>query len=382
MYIRKSTAQQIVESVRDVSGHDINFIDTDGIIYASTDSARVGNFHELGLQVVRTGKVQETGLGDRYLGTQPGVNIPCTYHGETVAAIGITGDPEEVRKYAILTRKIVRIILREHEMDERLSMERSRLNYVIRALVQGERIPPEFFLETAEKFGMNTDTLCRTVLIRMTLGSAAEHHLGNAVLQAFELSGSRFWRFTYPDTYIVILEAERWERSVRFFHDLVSDWAGKVRVGVGGIQTLRRANRSYEEAKIALESPGADGAVALFDRLDLEILLGSVPSEVRQRYIARVVSCLQEEDRILLQKYLSGGMSLKVVAEALHMHKNTVQYRLDRIARTTGYNPRRFHEAVVLYLALRLQNDPLPAGEEFRDRDREDLRDTPPDSAL
>ena len=43
--IRKSVAQQIVKAVKDVSGHDVNFIDKNGVIFASTDPGRVGAFH-------------------------------------------------------------------------------------------------------------------------------------------------------------------------------------------------------------------------------------------------------------------------------------------------------------------------------------------------
>ena len=58
-YISKRVARQIVETVRDVCDHNISFIDTKGIIFASTDDARVGNFHEIGRQVVQTGQTIE-----------------------------------------------------------------------------------------------------------------------------------------------------------------------------------------------------------------------------------------------------------------------------------------------------------------------------------
>lgn len=35
-HIRRLVAQQIVETVKDVCGHDINYIDPNGIIFAST----------------------------------------------------------------------------------------------------------------------------------------------------------------------------------------------------------------------------------------------------------------------------------------------------------------------------------------------------------
>jgi len=46
--IRQNVAQQIVEAVKDVAGHDINFIDAKGIIFASTDIKRIGDYHEIG----------------------------------------------------------------------------------------------------------------------------------------------------------------------------------------------------------------------------------------------------------------------------------------------------------------------------------------------
>ena len=42
MNIDNHTAQQIVDTVKDVCGSNINFIAPDGVIVASTDPARVG----------------------------------------------------------------------------------------------------------------------------------------------------------------------------------------------------------------------------------------------------------------------------------------------------------------------------------------------------
>jgi carbohydrate diacid regulator len=39
-------------------------------------------------------------------------------------------------------------------------------------------------------------------------------------------------------------------------------------------------------------------------------------------------------------------------AEVLHIHRNTLNYRLDRIKETTGLDPRRYDDLVVLYLSL------------------------------
>ena len=46
--IEQQTARQIVKTVKDVSGCDINFILPDGTVLASTDLSRIGSYHEIG----------------------------------------------------------------------------------------------------------------------------------------------------------------------------------------------------------------------------------------------------------------------------------------------------------------------------------------------
>ena len=58
IHIDKKLAQQIVSTVRDVCGQNVNFIDCSGVIYASTDESRIGSFHEIGRQAAATGMAQ------------------------------------------------------------------------------------------------------------------------------------------------------------------------------------------------------------------------------------------------------------------------------------------------------------------------------------
>ena len=95
--INKKTAQQIVDTVKDVCGHNINFINENGMIIASTDLTRIGTFHEGGKQVIKTGIPLEVYEDNSLSGTQKGVNIPVAHNGILTAVIGISVDPDEVR---------------------------------------------------------------------------------------------------------------------------------------------------------------------------------------------------------------------------------------------------------------------------------------------
>ena len=73
----------------------------------------------------------------------------------------------------------------------------------------------------------------------------------------------------------------------------------------------------------------------------------------------KTVSHLSKKDQALLKTYFSVNMSLKETAEQLFLHKNTLQYQLDKIWKNTRYNPREFKDATILYIALKLKEEAL-----------------------
>ena len=82
-YITRALAQQIVDTVRDLCGQNVNFIDCSGTIFASTDESRIGTFHEIGREAAASGSVIEVRENDHFTGTQQGGNLPGK------AAVGI-----------------------------------------------------------------------------------------------------------------------------------------------------------------------------------------------------------------------------------------------------------------------------------------------------
>ena len=71
-YITRALAQQIVDTVRDLCGQNVNFIDCSGTIFASTDESRIGTFHEIGREAAASGSVIEVRESDHFTGTQQG----------------------------------------------------------------------------------------------------------------------------------------------------------------------------------------------------------------------------------------------------------------------------------------------------------------------
>ncbi|WP_088006059.1 PucR family transcriptional regulator [Indiicoccus explosivorum] len=73
----------------------------------------------------------------------------------------------------------------------------------------------------------------------------------------------------------------------------------------------------------------------------------------------------QEIGQTVLQEYISDRETLEMIevlvrcnlnisesAKELHLHRNSLQYRLDRFSEKTGIDIRQFHQAMAVYLAL------------------------------
>ena len=355
--IKKDVAQQIVEAVKDVCSHDINFIDSNGFIFASTNKKRIGDFHEIGLKVMKTGETLEVNTDDGFLGTQKGVNIPFIHNDEICAVIGISGDPEEVRKYAYLAQKITNLLLREHELELHEHNQKTQLTHMIRSIIFQEHVNPDYLRNFLKKYNISLHTNYRTVTVRLD----ARYHPSNLsmiehyIYRAFEFTGSPLYTFIYPNEYILLIEEEKFQKYLYVFEKLGEKQSPMIKIGVGNMEPLSQQHISYQSSKIAISSLFLNESLAVFDSLDLEILLGNISNNNKSLFLEKTLAKLSDKDQLLLKTYFSVNMSLKEAADKLFLHKNTLQYQLDKIWKNTGYNPREFKDAAVLYVALKLK---------------------------
>lgn len=361
MEISKETAGQIVDSVKEVCGYNINFISPKGKIVASTDPERIGTYHEAGYQAAKTGQTLEVPDDQSFYGAQMGVNMPVLWHEEIVAVIGITGQPDQVRKYASLAQKICRLILKEWELGKKSRNGRDEVDYFVRSLIHGAPLSSDFIRDFMEKKKLKKEDRYLTICVRIDerYNPANSFMVEEDIRKTFEMSGSPLYTYEYPNEYILIMEEER-ARSYSFlYHMLGKEFRFLLKIGIGGGHSLIHQNRSYQEAETAIKAlrrfPRVEGKViAYYEDLDLEVLLTAVPEEKATEFSHKVLWKLNKKEKAALKTYLECGCRLKEAANELFIHENTMKYQLQKVCERTGLNPKKFDDAVVLSLALRL----------------------------
>ncbi|GAA1532581.1 hypothetical protein GCM10009678_13610 [Actinomadura kijaniata] len=140
----------------------------------------------------------------------------------------------------------------------------------------------------------------------------------------------------------------------------------RLTVGVSG--TASRGPRPHEalqEARYArrlAELRPDTAAVTSGDDIDsVDLLIAAMPRGIRRRFREGLIGAVEAYDarhnaRLLdtLSAFLSHSGSWQRCAADLHVHVNTVRYRMRRVEELTGRDLGRFPDRVDLFLALRL----------------------------
>jgi sugar diacid utilization regulator len=140
---------------------------------------------------------------------------------------------------------------------------------------------------------------------------------------------------------------------------------GSARFAVGSSRLLDAANlrAAVHEArharKLAEVAPGRTTVVAADDVASHLLLLAAVPEDLRQSFRSRVLGPVLEYDAAhrselvhTLRVFLRHSGSWTQTAADLHVHVNTLRYRISRVAELTGRDLSLFPDRVDLYLAL------------------------------
>lgn len=369
--ISKTLAQQIVDTIHDVCQYHINFITTDGMIYASSDPSRIGTFHEIGKQVASTGKTIEVDSDNTYPGTHKGINIPIYYHSEMVAIVGISGDVHEVTRFAHLAERISHILLHEKELVAiHRSLDEKKL-YVIQSLQSQGLDKNLYFLDCLHTFHLNPSDIFRVVTIEVnTRYNLVNISLLEQDIQKFLASlNESVFAYIYPNKFIALIRNQTFQSHFKKFTQFANENQNIIQLALGMARPLENIKEAWDSSTIALDAiRNTKQTYALFDELSLEILLTGISSTHSVEFTKKLLKCLNKDDIQFLHTYYDEDMSLQNTASRLHLHKNTVQQRLNRIQDKTGLNPRKFKEANLFYLAIELNRINTSTNKETKEK--------------
>lgn len=329
--ISDQLAARIVRTLAPTLSHNVNIMDRHGVIIASLEADRLGQQHRAAVEVVARGDeviVVQPDAGSR---DRIGVNVPLLIHDRLVGVVGVTGEPVQVAPIArVLAVAVGLLAEQELERDRALAGQTAAREAITLIASPGTdeaaalealdavrlrlpvRVSVRCLIDDAHaapaKPSRKADTVSATVHGALWVLSPAA-----APRTASGDPRIREWSYVVHDPAALLARSAELRALLRF---------PSLLPGVGDIAW---------DPVLALAAAG-------------------MPQRALQRLAADIAPLAPEH--ALTIGVLWRERSMQAAADALHVHRNTLLQRLDRIAVLTQKDARVPSELAELALAL------------------------------
>jgi carbohydrate diacid regulator len=376
-------AQEIAGDTSDIIGLNVLITDRDGTVIGSGDRARVGTFHEASVEVMRTSRpaTHTAAQARRLRGVRPGITLPIVLSDKAIGTVGITGSPSRVRRFGLVVKRQTEILLEESVLlRSRLLRERA-IEDLVRDIAYFDAEVVEADLVTYRAAELGYDLLQPRIAVLIDVGGTPDCPIDQrrptqrlALLRTIRVSfaDSHDIVAAMPSDRFVVLhraaarpvrdgEIPDLRASCHRVVDEVSRRHGLVaRIGIGSTATSVAAlHDSYQDASTALRLSSrlvGQSPVNAIDDLWTYQLLIAVAHRARTRFVDALLAALHDQPdwpvlRQTIIAWCETGFSLVRAAAVLHIHRNTLVYRLDKIAQLQGASMHDHRATLDLYLA-------------------------------
>ncbi|WP_153720903.1 CdaR family transcriptional regulator [Sporosarcina cascadiensis] len=374
MLITADIAQPIVDEIMKVIDYNVNIMNEKGIIVASGDSERTNQVHQGALEAIelKRERIIHTVNDAKMVGTSAGVNVPIVIKERIVGVVGITGDPKKIYKFIHIIKITVETLLEQQLLIEQLRFKQTALEDWIHKLRDKENNDLARLENEASYLSIDLAKKCKMIAVQISNFNASvfdyeilhqnETQIFNTIKQYFPFNS--FVAGLGKGMFVVCIVANRefelgYYKTCKEFSEKLKTEGFFNYIGIGGIYegifgyrtSLLEAIQSID----ILKQSNSKRTIAHISDWGTMNLVAQIPKNYRQTFITSFLNQkppLTKEIEETLQVFLSNNLNLKKTALEMHIHRNTLIYRLDKIKESWGLDPRKFSDALNLQMMI------------------------------
>ncbi|MBU8878404.1 helix-turn-helix domain-containing protein [Bacillus sp. FJAT-29790] len=389
-------AQTIVVNTTKIIEYPIIITDEKGYIIGSSDTNRLGDYHQPSIEVLEKKKTMCYEFEDvkNLKNVLPGVATPIIINNESIGVLGISGDPAEVKKYAQLVKSHVELMCHEYLKKEVSILESKTLENLIHYLINSiNEEDSEYIVRYGKMLGFNLELdirrVCLLIEIDMFSDSFSRQHnqiqnkLSWQFLQNNLMDTLKYYLIDNKedmislltiDQFIVIktiksdesydLFIKRLDHNIqRMMHYLKTKFNLSAIISIGSAsEGIRGIKKSYQDSLKALAAgKKTEISPKIYHynnwNITLELLSNSLTSYISNRLTENLKNFRNHDNYDTLSHsfitYCKCNMNLSETARILFLHRNSLVYRLDKIGEITSLDISSFEHCLLLYIAIK-----------------------------
>ena len=356
--LEPALAQKFIDKTAKHLEFNINIMNDEGIIIASKDKSRIGNFHEVAFKMLEG--TRESGIvkeNQAYLGTKPGVNLFIDYKNKHVGVICVTGNPDNVHAFANLVKTSMEAML-EYELQ--MDVERRRKDKTEQFLYYilfEENMELGIAEKMATKIELN-EAQVRVCMVIRTDGGVNPHHMISALMKAEGASHHDLIGRARNDDIIVFkaLGTDFAQVSREYIQKLnlyIESFLGELPEGypleqfeffIGSLQNqLKNYRSSYIHAQeMSLHLKG-DKGIHFFQNHVLNYYRNKVTMKAYYEIFNAYDALFSEEEKKqmvdIAEALRNNNYNVVYSAKELYIHRNTMVFRLNKLKESLNLDP-------------------------------------------
>lgn len=399
MQINHLLANQIVTRAQSILKRDLLLADVGGLLMAGSD-VTPGTFIPEALSVSQTGHAQTADYAGRQIKWWPFV-----YDERTIAIFGVYLEAGPITPEAMmLLQGLAEVIVYQHFLLDRVqSAEVVRAEFLKSALTSPTIANVDDLYRQADILQLTLQAPQVVVLIelhgfeqslRNTYRNLSDEERSLRIASATEDVNTHLRKgyrnlqdnliAYFGDDRFVLLKSIGGEghttlNTIRFMLDqgeFIMELLKKLQlktpftIGVGQYYPeLQGLRKSYQDAKLALEvgiKVWGRGRMYHIKQVGMFITLANTSQDRKAELAHQILSPLLRDEQLFktVQAFLTSGLNLTDAAEKLHIHRNTLIYRLDKTKKLINLDPRHFDDALQIKLGLMFYQPPGYAPDE------------------
>lgn len=379
-------AQKIASSTAELINIDLIITDEKGIIIGASDPSRKGSLHEPSLEAIQTGKIsiQRENEVTHLTGVKPGVTLPIELTGKRIGTIALTGSPARVTQFGLLVKKHTELILSEKLFSEVFFIRSRAIQTLMEQIASfnPERDDESSLYVSARGLGFELQIPRIAVAAELLYSRPADKvtDVGTAPYTQMDVLMAIRTAFNRPQDISTMMDSDRYEilraansllnekevvertrKECEVLQGLLQEKGLHIVIGIGSLaQNLSRLPASHRDAwkavtigKNIYQKPG----IYSIGDMMLEDLLTTASRDVAERYrnshLAPLRKASDSQELIhTFRVWCEHRFSPSAAAQALNIHKNTLNYRINKIESICGLDSQNFKEIFSLYTAI------------------------------
>ena len=365
MDITATTAQEIVVQMKDIIFQEINFMNKQAVIIASTDKTRIGDFHGGAEKVIKNKKPFIIEYDDQFIGSKKGINMPIQLEDDVVGVIGITGTIESVGKYGQIIKKMTEILIKENVTKDISMKRRNRSRYILEHILPFGGNHSDYAQLTSFNYNYDANHLCAVGQFKDGIELNSDELY--TILDYFSFPSSDVFYMIVDDKLYVFMQHSSVNVVSHYLHVL----AEKIKEAFGESFYFATGPLSQSEAEarhafvFALETLDwntrfSKVPVDTFENMDYSILASGMKKSHASVFVEKILSGIPQHEYGVLKDiclaYGNMNKSISKAADKLFIHKNSIQYNLNKLKKYTGYDPLQVTDYLLLYMAFLIKD--------------------------